>query len=186
MEVKATYIQGVYILTPDVFPDNRGLFFESYNRKKIHELLSDIPDFVQDNQSKSCYGVVRGLHFQRPPYAQAKLVRVISGRVLDVALDLRRGSTTFGKWTSVELTGENRLQFFIPEGFAHGFSVLSPEALLQYKCSNYYNKASEGGIIWNDSALAIDWQLPEKDIILSDKDKVHPTFKEWAENKVIM
>lgn len=183
MEIKTTDIQGVYIITPDIFPDNRGSFFESYNRKRFHELLPDIPDFVQDNQSKSCYGVIRGLHFQNAPYAQAKLIRVISGKVLDVAVDLRPASKSFGEWTSVELTGENKMQFFIPEGFAHGFSVLSEEVIFQYKCSNYYNKQSEGGIIWNDPDLAIDWRIPTKDIILSDKDKLHPTLKQWAESQ---
>ncbi len=180
MEIKKTEIEGVYIIKPDVFGDSRGYFYESYNKKRLEELLPDIPEMVQDNQSKSSYGVLRGLHFQNPPYAQAKLVRVVSGRVLDVAVDLRAGSKTFGKYVSVELTGENMLQFFIPEGFAHGFSVLSAEAVFQYKCSNYYNKASEGGIIWNDPTIAVDWKLAPEDVMLSDKDKVHPTLAEWA------
>ena len=179
MEIIKTDIEGVLILKPRIFGDDRGYFFESYNKKLLSELAPEIPEFVQDNQSFSTYGVVRGLHFQKAPYSQAKLVRVVSGKVLDVAVDLRKGSKTFGKHVSVELSGENQLQFFIPEGFAHGFSVLSPEVVFQYKCSRFYNKESEGGIIFNDKTLAIDWKIDAKDMKLSPKDLENPTLKEY-------
>lgn len=182
MEIIKTDIEGVLILKPHIFGDARGYFYESYNKKLLSDLAPEIPEFVQDNQSYSTYGVVRGLHFQKAPYAQAKLVRVVSGKVLDVAVDLRAGSPTFGKHVSVELSGENHLQFFIPEGFAHGFSVLSHEVVFQYKCSFFYNKESEGGIIFNDPALGIDWGIPQKDMILSPKDKVHPTFAQYIKS----
>ena len=182
MEIIKTDIEGVLILKPHIFGDARGYFYESYNKKLLSDLAPEIPEFVQDNQSYSTYGVVRGLHFQKAPYAQAKLVRVVSGKVLDVAVDLRAGSPTFGKHVSVELSGENHLQFFIPEGFAHGFSVLSHEVVFQYKCSSYYNKESEGGIIFNDPALGIDWKLPERDIILSPKDRLHPTLAQYIKS----
>lgn len=182
MEIIKTDIEGVLILKPHIFGDARGYFYESYNKKLLSDLAPEIPEFVQDNQSYSTYGVVRGLHFQKAPYAQAKLVRVVSGKVLDVAVDLRAGSPTFGKHVSVELSGENHLQFFIPEGFAHGFSVLSHEVVFQYKCSSFYNKESEGGIIFNDPALGIDWGIPQKDMILSPKDKVHPTFAQYIKS----
>lgn len=182
MEIIKTDIEGVLILKPHIFGDARGYFYESYNKKLLSELAPEIPEFVQDNQSYSTYGVVRGLHFQKAPYAQAKLVRVVSGKVLDVAVDLRAGSPTFGKHVSVELSGENHLQFFIPEGFAHGFSVLSHEVVFQYKCSRFYNKESEGGIIFNDPDLGIDWGIPQKDMILSPKDKVHPTFAQYIKS----
>lgn len=182
MEIIKTDIEGVLILKPHIFGDARGYFYESYNKKLLSDLAPEIPEFVQDNQSYSTYGVVRGLHFQKAPYAQAKLVRVVSGKVLDVAVDLRAGSPTFGKHVSVELSGENHLQFFIPEGFAHGFSVLSHEVVFQYKCSSYYNKESEGGIIFNDPALGIDWKLPERDIILSPKDRLHPTMAQYIKS----
>lgn len=182
MEIIKTDIEGVLILKPHIFGDARGYFYESYNKKLLSDLSPEIPEFVQDNQSYSTYGVVRGLHFQKAPYAQAKLVRVVSGKVLDVAVDLRPGSPTFGKHVSVELSGENHLQFFIPEGFAHGFSVLSHEVVFQYKCSSYYNKESEGGIIFNDPALGIDWKLPERDIILSPKDRLHPTLAQYIKS----
>ena len=167
MEIIKTDIEGVLMLKPRIFGDDRGYFYESYNKALMKELVPQMPEFVQDNQSYSTYGVVRGLHFQKAPYAQAKLVRVVSGKVLDVAVDLRPGSPTYGKHVSVELSGENHLQFFIPEGFAHGFSVLSPEVVFQYKCSAFYNKESEGGIMFNDPDLGIDWGLEEKDMILS-------------------
>ena len=182
MEIIKTDIEGVLIIKPRIFGDDRGYFYESYNRKALKELAPQIPDFEQDNQSYSTYGVLRGLHFQKAPYAQAKLVRVVSGKVLDVAVDLRPGSPTFGKHVSVELSGENHLQFFIPEGFAHGLSVLSHEVVFQYKCSSYYNKESEGGIIFNDPALGIDWKLPERDIILSPKDRLHPTLAQYIKS----
>lgn len=181
MEVIRTDIEGVLILKPRVFGDDRGYFYESYNKKLLSELAPEIPEFVQDNQSYSRYGVVRGLHFQKAPHAQAKLLRVVSGKVLDVAVDLRKGSPTYGKSVSVELSGENQLQFFIPEGFAHGFSVLSPEVIFQYKCSRFYNRESEGGIMYNDPDLAIDWRIPEKDMILSAKDLCHPTLAQYTE-----
>ncbi len=182
MEIIKTDIEGVLILKPHIFGDARGYFYESYNKKLLSDLAPEIPEFVQDNQSYSTYGVVRGLHFQKAPYAQAKLVRVVSGKVLDVAVDLRPGSPTFGRHVSVELSGENHLQFFIPEGFAHGFSVLSHEVVFQYKCSSFYNKESEGGIIFNDPDLGIDWGIPQKDMILSPKDKVHPTFAQYIKS----
>lgn len=182
MEIIETDIEGVLILKPRIFGDARGYFYESYNKKLLSELAPEIPEFVQDNQSYSTYGVVRGLHFQKAPYAQAKLLRVVLGKVLDVAVDLRPGSPTFGKHVSLELSGENQLQFFIPEGFAHGFSVLSHEVVFQYKCSSFYNKESEGGIIFNDPALGIDWKLPERDIILSPKDRLHPTLAQYIKS----
>jgi len=182
MEIIKTDIEGVLILKPHIFGDARGYFYESYNKKLLSDLAPEIPEFVQDNQSYSTYGVVRGLHFQKAPYAQAKLVRVVSGKVLDVAVDLRAGSPTFGKHVSVELSGEDHLQFFIPEGFAHGFSILSHEVVFQYKCSRFYNKESEGGIIFNDPDLGIDWGIPQKDMILSPKDKVHPTFAQYIKS----
>ena len=135
--------------------------------------------FVQDNESKSSYGVLRGLHFQKPPFAQSKLVRVIKGAVLDVAVDIRKGSPTFGQYVSVELTGENHRQFFIPRGFAHGFSVLSEEVIFQYKCDNFYSPQSEGAIAWNDPDLNIDWRIPAEKVVLSEKDSKHPRLKDW-------
>ena len=173
MNVIKTEIPGVLIIEPRVFNDARGYFFESYSQRVFNEEVAPVA-FVQDNESKSSYGVLRGLHFQKPPYAQSKLVRVIRGRVLDVAVDIRVGSPTYGKWVSCELTEDNHRQFFIPQGFAHGFSVLSETALFQYKCDNFYHPESEGAIIWNDPQLNIDWQLPEKDILLSDKDRLNP------------
>ena len=134
---------------------------------------------VQDNESKSSYGVLRGLHFQKPPFAQSKLVRVIKGVVLDVAVDIRKGSPTFGQYVSVELTGENHRQFFIPRGFAHGFSVLSEEVIFQYKCDNFYSPQSEGAIAWNDPDLNIDWRIPAEKVVLSEKDSKHPRLKDW-------
>jgi dTDP-4-dehydrorhamnose 3,5-epimerase len=149
------------------------IFFESFSQKEFEEKVCNTV-FVQDNESKSTYGVLRGLHFQKMPYAQSKLVRVVKGKVLDVAVDIRKGSPTFGKHVAVELSEENKLQFFVPRGFAHGFVVLSEEAIFQYKCDNYYVPQSEGGIMWNDPTLNIDWQIPIEDVILSDKDKINP------------
>lgn len=177
MNVIQTEIQGVVIIEPRVFGDSRGYFFESFSEKNFKEQVADV-DFVQDNQSKSCYGVVRGLHFQKPPHAQAKLVRVVKGRVLDVAVDLRKGSPTYGKHVAVELTEDNHRQFFIPRGFAHGFSVLSEEAIFQYKCDNYYAPQSEGAVAWNDPDLGIDWGVPLEKAILSEKDMKHPRLKD--------
>lgn len=180
MKVIKTAIEDVVIIEPDVFGDSRGYFFESYSQKKFDEQVRKI-EFVQDNESKSRYGVLRGLHFQKGKDAQSKLVRVVKGRVLDVAVDIRKGSPTFGQYVAVELTEENHRQLFVPRGFAHGFSVLSEEAVFQYKCDNLYAPQSEGSIIWNDPALGIDWQVPEADVILSAKDKLHPTLSDCPE-----
>lgn len=181
MEVIKTTIEGVVIIKPRIFGDERGYFFESFNERDFTEKVGKV-DFVQDNESKSRYGVVRGLHFQKPPFAQSKLVRVIVGRVLDVAVDIRKGSPTFGKHVAVELTAENHLQFFMPKGIAHGFAVLSQEAVFQYKCDNFYAPQSEGAIAWNDPALAIDWQIPADKVILSEKDKQHPLLSEIVDS----
>lgn len=180
MRVISTDIEGVVIIEPDVFGDARGYFMESWSQQRFNESVREV-EFVQDNQSKSCYGVVRGLHFQRGEHSQSKLVRVAHGRVLDVAVDIRRGSPTFGRHIAVELSDENHRQLFIPRGFAHGFSVLSSEAVLQYKCDNYYSPENEGAIAWNDPTIGIDWQLPVEDIILSAKDMHHPTLAEAEE-----
>jgi len=176
MKVIETDIEGLYILEPRVFGDSRGYFFESFNEREFSQKVGKV-HFVQDNESKSRYGVVRGLHFQKGRYAQAKLVRVVSGRVLDVAVDLRPGSPTYGKHLALELSGENHRMLFIPRGFAHGFSVLSGEVVFQYRCDNFYRPSSEGGIAWDDPDLAIDWGLPASDVILSEKDRNHPSFK---------
>ena len=170
MEVIKTDIEGVVIIEPRIFCDERGYFYESFSQREFEEKVCHTV-FVQDNQSKSSYGVLRGLHFQKPPYAQSKLVRCIKGAVLDVAVDIRKGSPTYGKYVAVELTEDNHRQFFVPRGFAHGFAVLSDEAVFQYKCDNFYNKESEGSVAWNDETLAIDWHLPIDKIVLSDKDK---------------
>lgn len=180
MKVIETAIEGVVIIEPDVFGDDRGYFFESYSQKRFDEQVRPIR-FVQDNESKSRYGVLRGLHFQLGRQAQSKLVRVVSGRVLDVAVDIRRGSPTFGRHLAVELSGENRRQLFIPRGFAHGFSVLSEEALFQYKCDNLYAPDAEGAIAWNDPALGIDWKIPADRMLLSPKDMRHPLLKDAPE-----
>lgn len=178
MGVIKTDIEGVLIIEPKIFGDERGYFYESYNKERFKEETGLDIDFVQDNQSLSGYGVLRGLHFQKAPYAQSKLVRVIKGAVLDVAVDIRVGSPTFGKHVAVELTDENHRQFFIPRGFAHGFVVLSEEAVFQYKCDNLYAPQSEGAIAWNDPALGIDWRVAAEDVILSEKDKHHPLLSE--------
>ena len=177
MELIKTNIPGVVILQPRIFGDERGYFFESFSQRDFEREVRRTV-FVQDNESKSCYGVLRGLHFQKPPYAQSKLVRVVKGSVLDVAVDIRTGSPTFGTYVSVELTEENKRQFFIPRGFAHGFAVLSTEAVFQYKCDNFYAPESEGALAWDDPDLAIDWRLPASKVILSEKDKHHPRLKE--------
>ena len=177
MNVIQTAIEGVVILEPKIFGDERGYFFESFNEREFSEKVRRTI-FVQDNESKSKYGVLRGLHYQLPPYAQSKLVRVIRGTVIDVAVDIRRGSPTFGQHVAVELTGENHRQFFIPRGFAHGFVVLSEEALFQYKCDNLYAPDHEGAIAYNDPALGIDWRIPAEDILLSEKDRHHPLLAE--------
>ena len=177
MKVSKTEIEGVFIIEPQVFEDERGYFFESYNKEKLKEQGIDY-DFIQDNQSKSKYGTIRGIHFQKGEYAQAKLVRVLEGTVLDVAVDLRKDSPTFGKHVAVELSAENRRQLMIPRGFGHGFSVLSGTAVFAYKCDNVYNKASEGGLRYNDPKLGIDWKIDTDKAILSDKDKVNPLLEE--------
>lgn len=177
MNVIKTDIEGLVIIEPRLFRDARGYFFESFSEREFAEKVAPVK-FVQDNESRSSYGVLRGLHFQKPPYAQAKLVRVVKGRVLDVAVDLRKGSPTYGKYVAVELSEDNHLQFFLPRGFAHGFCVLSDEVVFQYKCDNYYAPQSEGAVIWNDPDLGIDWRIPQEDVVLSDKDRCHPTFKE--------
>lgn len=183
MNVIKTILDGVVIIEPRIFVDDRGYFFESFSERDFFANVREI-HFVQDNESKSSYGVLRGLHFQKPPFAQSKLVRVIKGSVLDVAVDIRVGSPTFGKHVAVELTADNHRQFFIPRGFAHGFCVLSDEVIFQYKCDNFYAPQSEGAIAWNDPELNIDWRIPVEKVILSDKDKKHPTLKDadWLFN----
>ena len=180
MNIIKTEIDGVVIIEPRLFKDDRGYFFESYSEKDFNAQVREIK-FVQDNESKSSYGVLRGLHFQKPPYAQSKLVRVIKGAVLDVAVDIRKGSPTFGKHVAVELTEDNHRQFFIPRGFAHGFSVLTPEVIFQYKCDNFYAPQSESALAWDDPDLGIDWRIPSNKVILSEKDRHHPRLKdaEW-------
>lgn len=173
MEVIHTAINGVVIIEPRIFGDNRGYFFESFSQREFEEKVCRTT-FVQDNESKSIAGVVRGLHFQKPPFTQSKLVRVVRGAVLDVAVDIRKGSPTYGQHVAVELTEDNHRQFFVPRGFAHGFAVLSDEAIFQYKCDNYYAPQSEGAIAWNDPALGIDWRVPTENRILSEKDMHHP------------
>lgn len=177
MNVIKTDIDGLVIIEPRVFGDSRGYFFESFSERDFKREVADV-DFVQDNESKSSYGVVRGLHFQRPPYAQAKLVRVVKGKVLDVAVDLRKGSPTFGHHVAVELSEDNHRQVFIPRGFAHGFSVLSDEVIFQYKCDNFYAPQSEGAVAWDDPDLDIDWRIPADKALLSDKDMKHPRLKD--------
>ena len=177
MEVIKTAIDGVFILEPRIFNDARGYFFESFSGREFEEKVCRTT-FVQDNESFSTYGVLRGLHFQKPPFTQSKLVRVIKGAVLDVAVDIRKGSPTFGKHVAVELTEENHLQLFIPRGFAHGFSVLSQEVIFQYKCDNFYAPQSEGALAWDDSDLNINWRIPTNQIILSEKDKHHEKIKD--------
>ena len=166
-------IPGVWIIEPAVFSDSRGYFFEAFKKEEFEQHIGKV-DFIQDNESKSSYGVLRGLHFQKGEFAQAKLVRVIKGEVLDVAVDIRKNSPTFGKYIAVVLNEENKKQFFIPRGFAHGFLVLSPEAVFTYKVDNIYAPQSEGGVIYNDPQIGIEWQIPEADILLSEKDKILP------------
>lgn len=177
MNIITTPIEGLLVIEPQVFRDARGYFVETYNRQRYFD-AGITAEFVQDNQSCSSYGVVRGLHFQRPPFTQAKLVCCTQGKVLDVAVDLRHDSKTFGQWFGVELSGENHRQFFIPRGFAHGFSVLSDTATFTYKCDNLYHPEADGGLLLSDSDLAIDWRIPEAERILSEKDKKHPLFRD--------
>lgn len=182
MKIISTEINNLFIIEPDVFGDDRGYFFESYNKMKLDPLIGSEYTFVQDNESKSSYGVIRGLHYQLAPFSQAKLVRVLQGKVYDVAVDLRRNSTTFGNWVGVELSGENKRQFLIPKGFAHGFSVLSETAVFAYKCDEYYHPEAEAGIIYNDLSLNIDWKLKDEDVKVSSKDGVLPNFQKARMN----
>lgn len=180
MVIVSTAIDGVFVIEPAVYGDNRGYFFESFNVRDFYKSTGIDIHFVQDNESKSSYGVVRGLHFQKPPYAQSKLVRVVKGIVLDVAVDLRRNSPTYAQHIEEELSEDNHRQLFIPKGFAHGFAVLSKEAIFQYKCDTYFNPQSEGAVAWNDPILNIDWHLPADKVILSPKDSGHPTMKDFV------
>lgn len=177
MKITKTALDGVVIIEPQVFEDARGYFFESWNKAKMEEAGLNY-DFIQDNQSKSCYGTIRGIHVQKGEFSQAKLVRVLQGTVLDVAVDLRKDSKTFGQHVAVELSAENNRQLMIPRGFGHGFSVLTPTAVFAYKCDNVYNKASEAGIRFDDPALGIDWKVKPEEAVLSDKDKILPFLKD--------
>lgn len=179
MEIIKTNIEGALIIEPRVFEDARGYFFESFSQREFDAKVGPVR-FVQDNESKSSYGVMRGLHFQAPPFAQSKLVRCVRGRVLDVAVDIRRGSPTYGQHVAVELSEDNHRQFFIPRGFAHGFAVLSKEAVFQYKCDEYYHPESEGGISILDSSLGIDWHIPAEHVILSEKDTKHLLLRDFV------
>lgn len=178
MNIIKTDIEGVVIIEPRIFTDARGYFFESFSERDFCKEVREVK-FVQDNESKSSYGVMRGLHFQRPPFTQSKLVRVIKGAVLDVAVDIRKGSPTYGKHVAVELTEDNHRQFFVPRGFAHGFAVLSDEAIFQYKCDNFYAPEADGGISILDESLGIDWRIPTDKAILSEKDTKHPLLKDF-------
>ncbi len=178
MEVIKTDIEGVVIIEPRIFKDARGYFFESYSKKEFDEKVRPV-DFVQDNESMSAKGVMRGLHFQRPPYTQSKLVRCVKGRVLDVAVDIRKGSPTYGKHVAVELSEDNHRQFFVPRGFAHGFAVLSDVAVFQYKCDNFYHPEADGGISIADESLGIDWQIDPSNAVLSEKDLKHELLKDF-------
>lgn len=182
MKVIETKIDDLLILEPKVFGDERGYFFESYTKKIFDDLVGTEYNFVQDNESKSSYGVLRGLHYQLAPYSQAKLVRVLQGRVYDVAVDLRKDSPTYGEWVGVELSSENKKQFLIPKGFAHGFCVLSETATFTYKCDEYYHPEAERGIIYNDPTLNIDWKVKDADISVSDKDRVLPELADAEMN----
>lgn len=177
MEIIKTDIEGLIIIKPQIFKDSRGYFFESFSQREFNEKVTPI-QFVQDNESCSSYGVMRGLHFQKPPYSQSKLVRCVKGSVLDVAIDIRKGSPTYGKHVAVELSAENHLQFFIPKGFAHGYAVLSKEAIFQYKCDEFYTPQSEGGIQLMDESLGINWPISADKAILSEKDKKYPKLSE--------
>lgn len=177
MKAVETNLEGCFVLEPIIFKDKRGYFFESFNEEKFHTLINNKVVFVQDNESFSSKGVLRGLHYQVGEYAQSKLVRVIKGKVLDVAVDLRANSKTFGKHVALELSEDNKKQLFVPRGFAHGFIVLSDTAIFSYKCDNFYNKAAEGGIIYNDPMLNIDWQLPDNELLVSKKDAILPTLE---------
>ena len=179
MNIIKPSIEGLLILEPRIFEDSRGYFFESFSQREFDEKVGKIT-FVQDNESKSSYGVMRGLHFQRPPYTQCKLVRCVKGAVWDVAVDIRKGSPTYGQHVTVELTEDNHRQFFIPKGFAHGFAVLSEVAVFQYKCDEFYHPEADGGISILDDSLGIDWRIPTDKAKLSDKDLKHPLLKDFA------
>ena len=176
--LRKTGIEGVVVIEPRIFKDERGYFFESFSQREFNEKVMPV-NFVQDNESMSSYGVMRGLHFQQMPYTQSKLVRCVKGAVLDVAVDIRKGSPTYGQHVAVELTEENHLQFFIPRGFAHGFAVLSETAVFQYKCDNFYAPQADGGIQLRDESLGIDWKIPVAEAILSEKDLKHPLLKDY-------
>lgn len=178
MEVVKTKIEGLVILRPKVFTDSRGYFFESFSKREFESIVGKV-DFVQDNESCSSKGVIRGLHFQKPPYSQAKLVRCVVGKVRDVAVDLRKDSSTYGEFVAVELSEENHLQFFIPKGFAHGFEVLSDVAIFQYKCDDYYHPEAEGGLHPFDPDIAVDWLTSSREAIISDKDTRHPGLSDF-------
>lgn len=178
MNILQTSIPGVVIIEPRLFKDDRGYFFESFSERDFNTQVREVK-FVQDNESMSSYGVMRGLHFQRPPYTQSKLVRCVKGAVLDVAVDIRKGSPTYGQYVAVELTEENHRQFFVPRGFAHGFAVLSETAIFQYKCDNFYHPEADGGISILDDSLGIDWRIPTDHAILSEKDTKHPLLKDF-------
>ena len=178
MEVIKTAIDGVVIIEPKVFKDQRGYFFESFSQREFEAKVREI-NFVQDNESMSSYGVMRGLHFQRPPYTQSKLVRCVKGKVLDVAVDILKGSPTYGQHVAVELSEDNHRQFFVPRGFAHGFAVLSDTAVFQYKCDNFYAPQADGGISIKDESLGIDWKIPTDMVILSEKDTLHSCLKDF-------
>lgn len=182
MKAIETNLSGCFIIEPSVFEDERGYFFESYSQSKLEEILGYNPIFVQDNQSRSNYGVVRGLHLQSGKHAQAKLIRVLEGKVLDVVVDVRKDSTTFGQWTSIELSADNKKQLFVPRGFLHGFSVLSENATFFYKCDNFYNKESENGINPLDADLVIDWGVNREQIVLSQKDQEAQSFASFKSN----
>lgn len=179
IEVVKTDISGVLIIEPKVFGDDRGYFMESFNAREFAEKTGIDITFVQDNESKSRFGVLRGLHFQLPPFTQSKLVRVVKGKVIDVAVDIRKGSPTYGKYVACEMTEENKRQFFVPKGFAHGFCVLSEEAIFQYKCDEFYHPEAEGAIAWNDPDIAIQWPVEAENVVLSEKDKHHPNLKDF-------
>ena len=177
MKVIQTNVEGLAIIEPHLLKDSRGYFFESFSQREFEEKVRKV-NFVQDNESMSSYGVMRGLHFQKPPFAQSKLVRCVKGSVLDVAVDIRKGSPTYGEYVAVELSEGNHLQFFIPRGFAHGFAVLSEVAVFQYKCDNFYAPECEGALAWDDPDLGIDWRIPMDKVVLSEKDKRHPRLVE--------
>ena len=172
-----TKLKGCFILEPRVYNDNRGYFFESYNKAIFEKSIEFSVNFIQDNESKSSKGVLRGLHFQKGEYAQSKLIRVIKGSILDVCVDIRETSKTFGQYVSIILDDKQKKQIYVPKGFAHGFLVLEDDTIISYKCDNYYHKPSEGGIVYNDKGLNIDWNFPENELILSEKDKQLPTFE---------